>query len=67
MKNSDLDHQNNPKTYETLNDLVGGSLDLVSAWKLDLGLLGVKQSFGQTDVLKIQNPMYLIYLKSLQR
>ena len=44
-------------TYETLGDLVEGSLDLAFAWKLDSRSLGVKQIFVQTDVLKIQNPM----------
>ena len=62
-----LEHQNNPMTYETLGDLVGGSLDLAFEWKLGFGFLGVKQSFLQT--LCITNPklLILIYLKSLER
>ena len=40
-----LEQKINPMTYETLGDLVEGSLGLAFAWKLDLGSLGVKQSF----------------------
>ena len=49
-------------TYETLSELVGGSLDLAFDWKLGFGVFKYKkQSFWYFDVLKIQNPMYLIY------
>ena len=45
MKNSDLKHQNNPITYETLDDLVGGSLGLSLTGSLALRYSSIKMKF----------------------
>ena len=62
-----LEYQNKPTTYETINHLEGGFLDLAFGWKLDLGFLGVKQSFWKN--LSIADPKLLIsiYLNILER
>ena len=54
------------KTCKNPNEIVGGSFDLTLT-KTWLGDLQVKTEYVQSVVLKIQNPMYLICLKSLQR